>query len=82
MLNGLNIYNLYSECYHPEHQLVEDANGNATIINVTDLWLWKSIQKNRVMNTLANNKHVKLTPPCVNATALTTYMNNMQVRQA
>ena len=82
MLVGLNIYNLYSECYHPERHLVDETDTNTTVISVTDLWLWNSLRKKRVVSMLKRHGNVKVIIPCVNTTALTTYMNDVRVRRA
>lgn len=72
-LQNLNIYSLYDECY-------PSPPSNSIVIHPHQFFL--PFNKVDFQKILASNLSVTETPPCVNVTAITNYLNLAAVRKA
>lgn len=75
---GLNMYNLYAEC-----ETTKFAPGLVSYYDLTYHFpSIKHIQKQKLFVKAMPQKNLRLTPPCINGTASTVYLNDKNVREA
>ncbi|XP_064639878.1 lysosomal protective protein-like isoform X2 [Lineus longissimus] len=80
---GLNIYNLYGTCYTPKRngQLADDGK---VVFDYLPWLLSNSSERAQFQKTLQSvpKERLRVTPPCVNATGLHSYLNRADVKKA
>ncbi|XP_053103772.1 lysosomal protective protein isoform X2 [Hemicordylus capensis] len=84
--SGLNIYNLYASCAGGVPGKFRDQDGMLVTHDLGNHFIRQprrySWRQNLLSLPAAKKNSVRLDPPCINTTAPSAYMNNLQVREA
>lgn len=86
LIEGLNIYNMYDECYPTGRSQNVGANNSSSMHSDFNpkflMFGLKYNVQNSYKHSLESRQKLSETPPCVNAAPLTNYMNRADVQKA
>lgn len=82
--SGLNVYNLYAECAGEDHTLRYDSESNQFTTS-RFLYPFSSLKLDESIQTvlkLAGPEKLKSSPPCVDSSSMSKFLNTKEVREA